>query len=238
MGDNKGKLTALKSSMRKISKNYATPNQKPVFLITENKSVEFGPTTDTSTGEELSTNYIIERRKKNGRKEGRVFTGLASTIVDNPEEEGDIQKRDLFLTPRDKDKLTENLNWWFQNWRDPNSVQNLQKSANTNNFNKSDYSTQGRVNIVKIINNKEEKVLSPEDIEKNKNYEYKVKICEAAKTCVTYAISGAFLAKKFGLWGGHRTRRNKRSGKSKKNKRRSKKTKRRTLAPKNSSRRN
>jgi len=223
MSDNEGKLTALKSSMRKISKNYATPNQKINFLITENKSVEFGPTTETFTGEELSTDYIINRRKKIGRRGPRVFTGLASTIVDNPEEEGHIQKRDLFLTPRDKDKLTENLNWWFQNWQDPNSVQNLQKSANTNNFNKSDYSTQCRVNIVKIINNKEERVLSPEDIEKNKNYEYKVKICEAAKTCVTYAISGAFLAKKFGLWGGRTTRRNKRSKRTK----RSKKTKRR-----------
>ena len=86
MSDNKGKLTALKSSMRKISKNYATPNQKPNFVITENKSVEFGPTTDTSTGEELSTDYIISRRNKIGRKEKRVFTGLAPTIVNNPEE--------------------------------------------------------------------------------------------------------------------------------------------------------
>ena len=96
MSDNEGKLTALKSSMRKISKKYATPNQKTDFLITENKSVEFGPTTETFTGEELSTDYIINRRKKIGRRGPRVFTGLASTIVDNPEEEGDIQKRTYF----------------------------------------------------------------------------------------------------------------------------------------------
>jgi hypothetical protein len=224
MSDNEGKLTALKSSMRKISKNYATPNQKTNFLITENKSVEFGPTTETFTGEELSTDYIINRRKKIGRRGPRVFTGLASTIVDNLEEEGHIQKRDLFLTPRDKDKLTENLNWWFQNWRDPNSVQNLQKSANTDNPNQGQYSKEGRVNIVRIVNgNPVGKEITPDDIKATNDYVYRVRICEIAKTCVTYAISGAFLAKKFGLWGGRTTRRNKRSKRTK----RSKKTKRR-----------
>jgi hypothetical protein len=204
---NRGK-SALKSSG--ISKNPITLSVEPK----KNKKVSIGPTY-TDTGE-ISTDDVADRRK--------LFPGAISVVRDpndvhNDDVHGDPEE--LFLTSKDKKDLTEKKNNMFQNWLDPDSFDKLKKYANTDNLNKGEYDTEGKVNIVRILNGKPVgSALTPADIKNTKDYEYRVKICNKAKACVTYVVAGAFLARQLGILGGKRTRRvkNIKHGKTRKNK--------------------
>ena len=198
-------------------------SNNPITLSVEpkkNKTVSIGPTY-TDTGE-ISTDDVADRRK--------LFPGAISLFRDpndvhNDDVHGDPEE--LFLTSKDKKDLTEKKNNMFQNWLDPDSFNNLRNYAKTGNLNKGEYGTEGRVNIVRILNGKPVgSALTPADIKNTKDYEYRVKICNIGKACVTYVVAGAFLARQLGILGGKGTRRskgtsrvkNRKYGKTRKNK--------------------
>jgi hypothetical protein len=211
--------SAFKSSG--ISKNPIILSVEPKKK--ENKTVSFGNTSVPGTSINTSTDLVAERRK--------VFPGARSLFLDpndvhNDDVHGD--PAELYLTEEDKRGLTEKQGF-VKNWLDPNSFNNLLKLANENNPNKGEYSKDSRINIVKLLNRKKVKdVLSREDIEQNKAYEYEVRICNIGKACVSYIVAGAVLARQLGILGGKGTRRsitkgtrrvnNRKYGKTRKNK--------------------
>jgi hypothetical protein len=197
----------------------------PITLSVEpKKTVSFGKTSVPGTTINTSTEGVAERRQ--------AFPGARSLFLD-PNDEPNIERdgdpSELYLTEKDKKKLTEKTNNMVQNWLDPDSYKNLRVYANTGNLNKGEYATEGRVNIVRILNGKPVgSALTAADIKNTNDYEYRVRICNIGKACVTYVVAGAFLAKQLGILGGKGTRRsiskgtrrvkNRKHGKTRKNK--------------------
>ena len=165
-------------------------------------SVSFGPIARTST-REYNVNSMEEYRTYQSKLPKESRNRLVSGTDNNPNYLRDERShRDEHLS---KKELANN-NSFYNYYLAPDNVSSLSAAANTGNPNSSHYND--RMRAVNAANRSQHKVLTEEDIRKNQKDEYYVQICNKAGACAAIILTGAYITKKMGLWG----------GKSKKNK--------------------
>lgn len=165
-------------------------------------NVSFEPIARTQTSE-YNVNSMEEYRTYQSKLPKESRKRLVSGTDNNPNYLRDERShRDEHLS---KKELANN-NSFYNYYLAPDNVSSLSAAANTGNPNSSHYID--RMRAVNAANRSPHKILTKEDIRKNQKDEYYVQICNRAGECAAIILTGAYITKKLGLWG----------GKSKKNK--------------------
>ena len=164
-------------------------------------SVRFGPARTLTS--EYDVNSMEEYRKYQSKLPKESRKRLVSGTDNNPNYLRDERSHhDEHLSKKE----LANKNSFYNYYLAPDNVSSLSAAANTGNPNSSHYID--RMRAVNAANRSQHKILTKEDIRKNQKDEYYVQICNRAGACAAIILTGAYITKKLGLWG----------GKSKKNK--------------------
>lgn len=165
-------------------------------------SVHFGPIARTSTSE-YNVDSMEDYRTYQSKLPKESRKRLVSGTDNNPNYLRDERShRDEHLSKKELAKNKSFYNYYLA----PDNVSSLSAAANTGNPNSSHYID--RMLAVNAANRSQHKILTEKDIRKNQKDEYYVQICNRAGACAAIILTGAYITKKLGLWG----------GKSKKNK--------------------
>ena len=162
-------------------------------------SVSFGPARTLTS--EYDVKSMEEYRKYQSKLPKESRKRLVSGTDSNPHYLRD-ERSDEYLSRKELAKNKSFYNYYLA----PDNVSSLSAAANTGNPNSSHYID--RMRAVNAANRSQYKILTKEDIRKNQKDEYYVQICNRAGECAAIILTGAYITKKLGLWG----------GKSKKNK--------------------